>query len=157
MSLAGTVGAFTRITQGHEAFVAFITALPVHKRWVGVIDLSDAIVTNLEAALFQLLRMDVQRHLRCGWQERLVVVAELLQSIAVLLDDVFFGPVLEDEVAGTKRREVHFGRIPHVMIWVSTLDLLKLGKSPLELALDGLVGSHATHHWRRGNIDSHII
>ena len=83
-------------------------------------------------------------------------MAELLQSISVLLDDIFFGPVLEDEVTGTKRREVHFGRISHVMIWIATLDLMKFGESPLKLAFDSLVGSHAIHHWR-SDIDSHII
>ena len=74
-------------------------------------------------------------------------MAELLQSIAVLLDDIFFGPVLEDKVTGTKRREVHFGRIAHVMIWISTLYFLELGKGPLKLVLYGLIGCHTTHHW----------
>ena len=74
-------------------------------------------------------------------------MAELLQSIAVLLDDIFFGPVLEDEVTGTKRCEVHFSRISHVMIWIATFYLLKFGKSTLKLALNGLISSHATHHW----------
>ena len=83
-------------------------------------------------------------------------MAELLQSIAVLLDDILFGPVLEDEVTGTKRREVHFCRIPHVMIWIATLDFLELSKSPLKLVVNGLISNHTTHH-RLSYIDFHFI
>ena len=74
-------------------------------------------------------------------------MAELLQSITVLLDDVFFGPVLEDEIPRTKRCEVHLGWISHVMIWIATLHFVELGKSSLKLALNSLISSHTTHHW----------
>ena len=83
-------------------------------------------------------------------------MAELLQSIAVPLDDILFGPVLEDVVAGTKRREVHFCRIPHVVIWIATLDFFELSKSPQKLVVKGLIGSHTTHHRLRSYFDHFI-
>ena len=83
-------------------------------------------------------------------------MAELLQSIAVLLDDILFGPVLEDVVAGTKRREVHFCRIPHVVIWIATFDFFELCKSPLKLVVKCLIGSHTTYYRLRSYFDHFI-
>ena len=47
--------------------------------------------------------------------------------------DFLLGPVLKDIIARTQRRQVHLGRITHIVVRIPPLDLVEDGEGLLEL------------------------
>ena len=63
----------------------------------------------------------------------------LLHCVIMCSYHICFGLVLEDVVACAECRQVDFSGVPHVVVGVSSLDLVEDGESLLELVFNELM------------------